>query len=67
MAVSQLNWAWSESVSQQGGAWPNPNPMPQPDPGGSNPPAGAAAFPTWVNNATAYLTYYSPPPTNWRT
>ncbi len=28
-----------ESVSQQGGDWPNPNPMPQPGPGGSNPPA----------------------------
>ncbi len=69
IAVSQLNWSWSVSVSQQGGAWPNPNPTPQPNPGSSTTPAGAKAFPTWVNTITAFANYYAivnGVPQNWR-
>jgi hypothetical protein len=67
MAVSQLNWSWSESVSQQGGVWPNPNPTQQPNPGNSTTPAGTNAFPPWVNTSAAFADYYAPAPTNWRT
>ncbi|QEH36418.1 hypothetical protein OJF2_49820 [Aquisphaera giovannonii] len=67
LAVSQLNWSWSVSVSQQGGAWPNPNPKQQTAPGNSTTPAGAGAFPPWVNTTAAYRDYYAPAPTNWRT
>ena len=52
IAISQITWSWSASVTQ--GQGKTSNPMPQP--GNSSPPSGIAAFPGWVNTTPNLLT-----------
>ena len=53
IAISDLNWSWSATAINIGGTWNGPNSV-QPTPTGPTTPAGAAAFPTWVNVGALY-------------
>ncbi len=52
IALSEIDWSWSESATPPN--WPNPSP--QPAPTGPNTPSGAACFPTWVNITPNFIT-----------
>ena len=53
IAVSEMDWSWSASVSQGPPGIASSNP--QPAPTGPITPSGAAAFPWWVNTGTNLL------------
>jgi hypothetical protein len=58
IALSKIDWTWTERATNNGTAqnpqWTGDGPSKQPAPTGPTMPAGAAAFPTWVNNVRNY-------------
>jgi hypothetical protein len=54
IALSELDWSWSASVTIANGQVQGTNSQ-QPTPPPSYTPTKAALFPTWVNTTTNYL------------
>lgn len=48
VAISEMDWQWSETALSTNGVWSAMS-SPQPNPVGPTTPSGAPAFPTWVN------------------
>ena len=52
IALSEIDWSWSETVTNNGGIWAGPTK--QLTPGAAQQPAGGKEFPNWVNTAQNY-------------